>query len=86
MIFVTEKEKKERDWNLNVLTFQDLFRLKHTVGPFMTTVRFLSESDSIENDYPVQRINRGLNSPQKELISFHFLLGISGNEVPRTME
>lgn len=90
MIFVTANKKKEerkkKRLKPKALNFSGLIHRKHTVGPFVTTIRFLPESDSLDNDNPVQRVNLGLSSPQKELVYFHFLLGISGNEMARVIE
>jgi len=55
MRFVTEKKKKKKKKRLKSkpLIFSGFIQIKHTVGPFMTSVRFLPESDSLENDNPV---------------------------------
>lgn len=61
--------------------------MKHTVGLVSTASRFPPECDSLDSDNLSKGKNRpGVEQSPRELGHFHFLLGTSGNEVPRTME
>lgn len=69
------------------LNFSAFIQVKHTVGLVRTTVRLPPESDVLESgDLESGGKDRpGIEQSLKQVSLFHFMLGASGNKVPRTI-